>query len=161
METSTYDPCLLTTKTDVRRMLRDCGNADTLILDTEKEEEQLKEANFQAKPKLMLLSDTPLNFNATGKEIFRSTCGTLLAQHIPEMRNYISRRTRTTHLTLTPLKNTSRDLEHMKITRAFNTFGITKSRRNESRTIRGRDGIQDRPGYWIYKRKKPMLVQSD
>jgi len=27
------------------------------------EEEQLKEANFQAKPKLMLSSDTPLNFN--------------------------------------------------------------------------------------------------
>ena len=70
METSTYDPCLLITKTE---MSEGCFGVvgmqtdDTLILGTESfstlEEEQLKEANFQAKPKLMLSSDTPLNFN--------------------------------------------------------------------------------------------------
>ena len=68
METSTYDPCLLITKTPgecfgVVGMQTD----DTLILGTESfstlEEEQLKEADFQAKPKLMLSSDAPLNFN--------------------------------------------------------------------------------------------------
>jgi len=71
MEASTYDPCLLITKTENKDtdMFGIIGmqTDDTLGLSTEKfvnlEEEQLHEAKFRAKPKEVLSVSTPLNFN--------------------------------------------------------------------------------------------------
>ena len=67
METSTYDPCLLITKSSEHFGIVGMQTDDTLILcntDFSKlEENELNEAKFAAKPKEKLSADSPLLFN--------------------------------------------------------------------------------------------------
>ena len=78
---------------------------------------------------------------ATGKEIFRSTCGTLyLLTSIPEMRNYTARppvtskRTWTTLTIQMLLRSTLLDPRHTKIILTLNISDFTKSLKGESQT---------------------------
>lgn len=69
METSTYNPCLLVTKTTIKNFrLVGMQTDDTLIVSTEEfsreEQRALEEANFKAKPKQRLETGAPLEFNS-------------------------------------------------------------------------------------------------
>jgi hypothetical protein len=76
---------------------------------------------------------------ATGREIFRSTCGTFYSCLLPSQkyrttllaRLIISRRTQTILIIQMPLKSTLRDLKYMKTTHTSNISDIAKSRKNE------------------------------
>jgi len=106
---------------------------------------------------------------STGKEIFRSTCGTLyLPTSIPDMRNYTARPP--AYIEENPddpyypdaiEKYFARPEAHENHTyfEYFRLYQVSKKRI----TNRGgfRDGIQDQLGYWIYRRNKPILVRSN
>ena len=106
---------------------------------------------------------------ATGKEIFRSTCGTFyLPTSIPEMRNYTARPP--DYIEENPDDPYYPDAieKYFARPRAYENytyFGYYKyfkiSKKRMTKKDGFRDGIQDQLGYWIYKRNKPILVQSN
>jgi hypothetical protein len=106
---------------------------------------------------------------ATGKEIFRSTCGTLyLPTSIPEMRNYTVRPP--AYIEENPDDPYYPDAiekyfarpgacENLTYFQYFRCYQVSKKRIRVKDGFR--DGMQDGIGYWIYKRQKPILVQSN
>ena len=106
---------------------------------------------------------------ATGKEIFRSTCGIFyLPTSIPEMRNYTVRPP--AYIEENPddpyypdaiekYFARPRVYENYTYFEYFRYCQVSKKRITNKEGFR--DGIQDQIGYWIYKRNKPILVQSN
>ena len=105
----------------------------------------------------------------TGKEIFRSTRGTFyLPTSIPEMRNYTVRPP--AYIEENPddpyypdaiekYFGRPRIYENYTYFKYFRYYQVSKKRIRNKKGFR--NGVQDQLGYWIYKREKPILIQSN
>ena len=106
---------------------------------------------------------------AMGKEIFRSTCGTFyLPTSIPEMRNYTVRSL--AYIEENPDNPYYPDAIEKYFAQPglyenYTYFKYFRYCQVSKKQIKNKEGfchdIQDQLGYWIYKQKKPILVQSN